>query len=92
VPRPLSTETLSIQKKSVAVTQAGQGPPGSGALAAFALLAVSSPPRSETPASSARIFFFTISSIGQTSGGRTRPRKVYSQGVLIENARKVFGT
>ena len=75
VPRPLSTETLSIQKKSVADAQAGHGPPGSGSFAAFAVLAVSSPPRSETPASRARIFFFTISSIGQTSGGRTRPAK-----------------
>jgi hypothetical protein len=75
VPRPLSTETLSIQKKSVAVTQAGHGPPGSGALAAFALLAESSPPSSETPASRAIIFFFTISPIGQTSGGGPDPEK-----------------
>ena len=71
VPRPLSTETLSIQKKSVGVVHAGHGPPGSGSFAAFAVVAaVSNPPTSEMLPSATRILFFTFPpSVNARAGG-----------------------
>ena len=71
VPRPLSTETLSMQKKSVGVVHAGHGPPGSGSFAAFAVVAaVSNPPTSEMLPSATRILFFTFPpSVEARAGG-----------------------
>ena len=71
VPRPSSTETLSIHAKDVGVAQAGHGPLGKGSLAAFAVVAaVSNPPTSEMLPSATRILFFTFPpSVEARAGG-----------------------
>ena len=71
VPRPSSTETLSIHAKDVGVAQAGHGPLGKGSLAAFAVVAaVSNPPTSEMLPSATRILFFTFPpSVKARAGG-----------------------
>lgn len=73
VPRPSSTETLSIQKNDVGEVHAGHGPLTKGSFAALAVVATEmTPPKSEATPRATRIFFFTFPPSVKPSGGRTR--------------------